>query len=98
MENQTDIQSHREEHVERAIEAITLQIELLSNRCQMVGNKKSEQIKMDTIIEASTLLLQLSRSLNELIITQNALENVSMNKKTQSAQNDVHNIIFKGRT
>lgn len=66
-----DLQSF--EHVDSAIEAITQQIQLLSNRCKLEDNKKSNNFEQ--IIEASSLMLQLSRTLNELLVTKRFLEN-----------------------
>ena len=65
------------ENVDNAIEAITAQIQLLSSRCTLEENKKNTDF--DKIIEASSLMLQLARTLNELIATKNFLENSKTN-------------------
>lgn len=59
-------------HLNSAVESLTSQIELLSSKCKMEDNKKN--VDFDKIIEASSLMLQLSRTLNELLITRNFLE------------------------
>lgn len=61
------------EYIDRAIESITKQIELLSNRCILEDNKKN--VDFQNIIEVTSLMLQLSRTLNELLVTKKFLQN-----------------------
>ena len=65
-------ENKNKEYIERAIDAITTQIELLSTKCKLEENRKNPNF--DKILEASSLMLQLSRSLNELIVTKRFLE------------------------
>lgn len=65
-------ENKNKEYIERAIDAITAQIELLSTKCKLEENRKNPNF--DKILEASSLMLQLSRSLNELIVTKRFLE------------------------
>lgn len=81
--------SKTEQHLDNSIELISLQIELLSNRCKLEDNRKN--IEFEKILEASSLMLQLSRSLNELIITKKILEN------TKGSPADFLNSIAKGK-
>ena len=65
-------ENKNKEYIERAIDAIITQIELLSTKCKLEENRKNPNF--DKILEASSLMLQLSRSLNELIVTKRFLE------------------------
>lgn len=60
------------ECVGRTIESLAAHIEFLSMRCRMYDNKRDG---MDEIIELSSLMLQLSRTLNELVVTDTMLRN-----------------------
>lgn len=65
------------DYIENTIIAISQQIELLSNKCKLEENKKN--VNFEKILEVSSLMLQLSRTLNELIVTKNFLENSNSN-------------------
>ena len=65
-------ENKNKEYIERVIDAIITQIELLSTKCKLEENRKNPNF--DKILEASSLMLQLSRSLNELIVTKRFLE------------------------
>lgn len=58
--------------IDQAISSITKQINFLSSRCKLEENKKN--IDFNKVLEASSLMLQLSRSLNELIVTSEILK------------------------
>lgn len=69
-----DLEESRDS-IDRTIESLTSQIELLSKKCCLEANKSEKNYKFETLIEASSIMLQLSRTLNELIITKNVLNN-----------------------
>lgn len=76
--------------IDTTIDSISQQIELLSNKCKLESNKKSNNL--ESILEASSLMLQLSRSLNELLVTKKFLEDSS-----KGNPNDLFNFIINGR-
>ena len=59
------------ESIQKIIDTIVLQIELLSNRCQMEANRKSPKTNL---MEYSSGILQLSKTLSELILIKKVLE------------------------
>lgn len=77
------------ESLDRTIASLTQQIELLSNKCKLEDNKKNTNFEY--IIEASSLMLQLSRTLNELLVTRRFL------KDSDGDANSFFNSIMHGR-
>ena len=59
------------ETIQTTIDAIVRQIEMLSHRSQMEANRKVPKVNL---MEYSSIILQLSRTLSELIVIQRALE------------------------
>lgn len=61
--------------LDRTIDAITRQIEILSKKCILEENRNDKNYSFEKLIEASSIMLQLSRTLNELLVTQKLLKN-----------------------
>ena len=59
------------ETIQTTIDAIVKQIEMLSHRSQMESNRKVPKVNL---MEYSSIILQLSRTLSELLVIQKALE------------------------
>lgn len=59
------------ETIQTTIDALVKQIEMLSHRSQMEANRKVPKVNL---MEYSSIILQLSRTLSELIVIQRALE------------------------
>ncbi len=59
------------ETIQTTIDAIVRQIEMLSHRSQLESNRKVPKVNL---LEYSSIILQLSRTLSELIVIQRALE------------------------
>lgn len=57
--------------IQTTIDAVVKQIEMLSHRSQMEANRKVPKVNL---MEYSSIILQLSRTLSELIVIQRALE------------------------
>jgi hypothetical protein len=76
------------EIIQVTIDAIVRQISLLSNRSQLESNRKTSKVNL---IEYSATILQLSRTLGELIIIQRALENnLSSDKLFEMIHGRIH--------
>ena len=59
------------EIIQKTIDTLILQIEMVSNKCQLETNRKNSRVN---ILEYSSTILQLSRTLSELMLIQRALE------------------------
>jgi hypothetical protein len=60
------------------IDSMISQIDLISNRCQImsnINNANKRVYKKDDLLESSSIVLQMSRTLSELIIIQQGLKN-----------------------
>lgn len=63
---------NNKESIEVTINSLVSQIEILSKRCILENNKKNNDF--NKTLEASSLMLQLSRTLSELIMIQKSME------------------------
>lgn len=68
-----------EDHIDKAIESLSKQIELLSRKCILEDNRNEKNYKFQELLEASSIMLQLSRTLNELIMTKHMVKNSNSN-------------------
>ncbi|MNY11995.1 hypothetical protein D3C86_1450530 [compost metagenome] len=84
----------QEDHIDSAIEALSRQIELLSRRCSLEDNRNEKNYKFQELLEASSIMLQLSRTLNELIMTKHMVKNSVGNENNI---NSMINTILGGR-
>ncbi|MNV47560.1 hypothetical protein D3C71_1394320 [compost metagenome] len=79
---------NNKELVEKSIESIAKQIEILSSRCQIEENRKTNYNFQNTL-DASALMFQLSKSLGELVLIDRVLE--------QGEHTDMLNYLAGGR-
>jgi hypothetical protein len=66
------------EKIQKVIDSMISQIDLISNRCQImsnINNANKRVYKKDDLLESSSIVLQMSRTLSELIIIQQGLKN-----------------------
>jgi hypothetical protein len=57
--------------LQKVIDTLVLQIETISSRCQMDSNRKGQKINL---MEYSSTMLHLSKTLGELILIKRAIE------------------------
>lgn len=69
---------NNKEILQSAINSIVLQIELLSHKSQLESTRKSPKINL---MEYSSVMFQLSRTLSELIVIQNVLDSSESSDK-----------------
>ncbi|MDF2534282.1 MAG: hypothetical protein K0R18_439 [Bacillales bacterium] len=79
----------QQDQIDLAINAIVKQIELLSRKCSMEDNRNDKNYKFENLIEASSIMLQLSRVLNELTVTQTILKNSNGSNQVDSMLNSI---------
>lgn len=66
------------ETIEIAIDTITQQIEIISKRSLLESNRK--ELDDGYLVELSSIMLQLIRSLNELLLTKQLYEQEALNQ------------------
>jgi hypothetical protein len=86
LENEENVQK-----IQRVIDSIVTQIDLISIKSQYEINRKEHN--KDFLIESSSILLQMSRTLGELILIQNNLKNEDLKNQQLSL-----NTLINGRT
>lgn len=76
------------ESIEIAIDSIVSQIELLSRKCKLEDNRVNSSF--EKTLEASSLMLQLSRTLSELVLINRSME-------MSGGQGDMMEFLLHGR-